>query len=81
MTLLDDARATPPRRRGPPDWFDRLPATAQEEILEFCAAKRRRELRHSWLHLAEILRTHYRLGASLSAIRQKLKQLEAPCPS
>jgi hypothetical protein len=81
MTLLDDAHATPPRRRGPPDWFDRLPVGTQQEIREFCAAKRRRELRHSWLHLAEILRDHYRLRASLSAIRQKLKQLEAPCQS
>jgi len=73
--LLDHARQEPPRRAGRPDWFQRLPKQSQLEILDFVDAKRRRELRHSYLQLAEILIKHYGIRASVGAVRTKLKAL------
>ncbi len=55
-TLLEQAKHTPPVRRGPRSWFDSLPEKDREQVLELRRAHHRGELPHTKSQLFKIAR-------------------------
>lgn len=78
-SLLDELRAVVPTRQQPGDWFGRLPASEQQQILDVCRRKIAGELPHSWHQIAQLLQARHSLSLGTKYIASKLINLGAAC--